>query len=229
MAKLWENTYRAVNIALANELADACHSLGLAPVPVIEAAATKPYGFMPFYLGSGRRRSLHPVRPALPALAAGQGPAAGAAGRHRPRGQQRPPRADHRTRPRPAGGLRRGRARRPCPADRRRLQGRAWPTSGRAPPWRSSPGSPGPARTSPTATPGALAPRRHGHAAPCTRPALPALGPGRPAHRPPRARPDLAVRRRRPGRPGHPPARPASPGRRRGPPPASSPTAEATA
>ncbi|MFC7887261.1 nucleotide sugar dehydrogenase [Streptomyces sp. NPDC057376] len=53
MAKLWENTYRAVNIALANELADACHALGLAPVPVIEAAATKPYGFMPFYPGPG--------------------------------------------------------------------------------------------------------------------------------------------------------------------------------
>ncbi|MEV5757191.1 nucleotide sugar dehydrogenase [Streptomyces tendae] len=53
MAKLWENTYRAVNIALANELADACHSLGLAPAPVIEAAATKPYGFMPFYPGPG--------------------------------------------------------------------------------------------------------------------------------------------------------------------------------
>ncbi|MDT0612900.1 nucleotide sugar dehydrogenase [Streptomyces lancefieldiae] len=53
MAKLWENTYRAVNIALANELADACQALGLAPVPVIEAAATKPYGFMPFYPGPG--------------------------------------------------------------------------------------------------------------------------------------------------------------------------------
>ncbi|MCA1222277.1 nucleotide sugar dehydrogenase [Streptomyces sp. 8L] len=53
MAKLWENIYRAVNIALANELADACHSLGLAPIPVIEAAATKPYGFMPFYPGPG--------------------------------------------------------------------------------------------------------------------------------------------------------------------------------
>ncbi|WP_328659160.1 nucleotide sugar dehydrogenase [Streptomyces sp. NBC_00334] len=53
MAKLWENTYRAVNIALANELADACASLGLAPAPVIEAAATKPYGFMPFYPGPG--------------------------------------------------------------------------------------------------------------------------------------------------------------------------------
>ncbi|MET7391777.1 nucleotide sugar dehydrogenase [Streptomyces sp. NPDC005529] len=53
MAKLWENTYRAVNIALANELSDACRALGLAPLPVIEAAATKPYGFMPFYPGPG--------------------------------------------------------------------------------------------------------------------------------------------------------------------------------
>ncbi|MFD7459003.1 MULTISPECIES: nucleotide sugar dehydrogenase [unclassified Streptomyces] len=53
MAKLWENIYRAVNIALANELSDACVHLGLAPIPVIEAAATKPYGFMPFYPGPG--------------------------------------------------------------------------------------------------------------------------------------------------------------------------------
>ncbi|MFE9805782.1 nucleotide sugar dehydrogenase [Streptomyces sp. NPDC005548] len=53
MAKLWENTYRAVNIALANELSDACRALGIAPLPVIEAAATKPYGFMPFYPGPG--------------------------------------------------------------------------------------------------------------------------------------------------------------------------------
>uniref|UniRef100_UPI003570F437 nucleotide sugar dehydrogenase n=1 Tax=Streptomyces poonensis TaxID=68255 RepID=UPI003570F437 len=53
MAKLWENVFRAVNIALANELADACLHLGLAPVPVIEAAATKPYGFMPFRPGPG--------------------------------------------------------------------------------------------------------------------------------------------------------------------------------
>ncbi|MFC8223278.1 nucleotide sugar dehydrogenase [Streptomyces sp. NPDC057362] len=53
MAKLWENTYRAVNIALANELADASLALGLEPQRVIEAAATKPYGFMPFYPGPG--------------------------------------------------------------------------------------------------------------------------------------------------------------------------------
>ncbi|MFG2604083.1 nucleotide sugar dehydrogenase [Streptomyces sp. NPDC048514] len=53
MAKLWENIFRAVNIALANELADACAHLNLAPVPVIEAAATKPYGFMPFFPGPG--------------------------------------------------------------------------------------------------------------------------------------------------------------------------------
>ncbi|MFD0315788.1 nucleotide sugar dehydrogenase [Streptomyces flavalbus] len=53
MAKLWENVFRAVNIALANELADACLHLGLAPLPVIEAAATKPYGFLPFYPGPG--------------------------------------------------------------------------------------------------------------------------------------------------------------------------------
>lgn len=53
MAKLWENIFRAVNIALANELADACAHLGLPTLPVIEAAATKPYGFMPFYPGTG--------------------------------------------------------------------------------------------------------------------------------------------------------------------------------
>ncbi|MFI9425753.1 nucleotide sugar dehydrogenase [Streptomyces achromogenes] len=53
MAKLWENIFRAVNIALANELSEACAHLGLAPVEVIDAAATKPYGFMPFYPGPG--------------------------------------------------------------------------------------------------------------------------------------------------------------------------------
>ncbi|MFI6358239.1 nucleotide sugar dehydrogenase [Streptomyces sp. NPDC050743] len=53
MTKLWENTFRAVNIALANEFADDCHALGLEPGPIIGAAATKPYGFMPFYPGPG--------------------------------------------------------------------------------------------------------------------------------------------------------------------------------
>ncbi|MFJ4677237.1 nucleotide sugar dehydrogenase [Kitasatospora sp. NPDC088783] len=53
MSKLYENTFRAVNIALANEFADNCRGLGLDPLEVIEAAATKPYGFMPFYPGPG--------------------------------------------------------------------------------------------------------------------------------------------------------------------------------
>jgi nucleotide sugar dehydrogenase len=53
MTKLLENTFRAVNIALANEFAENCRSLGLDPMPIIRAAATKPYGFMPFYPGPG--------------------------------------------------------------------------------------------------------------------------------------------------------------------------------
>jgi nucleotide sugar dehydrogenase len=53
MSKLLENTFRAVNISLANEFADVAHHLDLDPIEVIEAAATKPYGFMPFYPGPG--------------------------------------------------------------------------------------------------------------------------------------------------------------------------------
>lgn len=53
MTKLLENTFRAVNISLANEFADACGDLRLDILEVIEAAATKPYGFMPFYPGPG--------------------------------------------------------------------------------------------------------------------------------------------------------------------------------
>ncbi|MCK5757084.1 MAG: nucleotide sugar dehydrogenase [Mycobacterium sp.] len=53
MAKLLENTFRAVNIALANEIADAARELQVDVVEVIEAAATKPYGFMPFFPGPG--------------------------------------------------------------------------------------------------------------------------------------------------------------------------------
>jgi len=51
--KLLENTYRAVNIALVNELAQLCYTLGLDTWEVIAAAATKPFGFMPFYPGPG--------------------------------------------------------------------------------------------------------------------------------------------------------------------------------
>jgi nucleotide sugar dehydrogenase len=53
MAKLHENTFRAVNIAYANEIADVCEELGLDPSEVIDAAATKPYGFMAFRPGPG--------------------------------------------------------------------------------------------------------------------------------------------------------------------------------
>jgi UDP-N-acetyl-D-glucosamine dehydrogenase len=53
MAKLLENTFRAVNIALANEVADACKVLDLDVMEVIRGAASKPYGFMPFYPGPG--------------------------------------------------------------------------------------------------------------------------------------------------------------------------------
>lgn len=53
LSKLVENTYRAVNIALANEVSDVCRELDLDVMEVITAAATKPYGFMPFYPGPG--------------------------------------------------------------------------------------------------------------------------------------------------------------------------------
>ncbi len=53
MVKLLENTFRSVNIALANEFAIMCRRLGVSVWEVIEAAATKPFGFMPFYPGPG--------------------------------------------------------------------------------------------------------------------------------------------------------------------------------
>jgi UDP-N-acetyl-D-glucosamine dehydrogenase len=53
MSKLLENTFRAVNIALANEVADLCRDFGLSAGEVIDAASTKPYGFMPFHPGPG--------------------------------------------------------------------------------------------------------------------------------------------------------------------------------
>jgi len=53
MTKLLENTFRAVNIALANEFADICRHLDLDVATVIDAASTKPYGFMAFRPGPG--------------------------------------------------------------------------------------------------------------------------------------------------------------------------------
>ena len=53
MVKLLENTYRAVNIAMVNEMAIICERLGLNVWEVVEAASTKPFGFMPFLPGPG--------------------------------------------------------------------------------------------------------------------------------------------------------------------------------
>ncbi|MGH7847158.1 MAG: nucleotide sugar dehydrogenase [Candidatus Binatia bacterium] len=63
MVKLLENTFRSVNIALANEMALTCHSLGINVWEVIEAARTKPFGFMPFYPGPGLGGHCIPVDP----------------------------------------------------------------------------------------------------------------------------------------------------------------------
>src|SRR5229473_1697774 len=52
-AKLLENTFRAVNIGMANEMARLCYALNIDTWEVIGAAATKPFGFMPFYPGPG--------------------------------------------------------------------------------------------------------------------------------------------------------------------------------
>ncbi|MEO6392914.1 MAG: nucleotide sugar dehydrogenase [Pyrinomonadaceae bacterium] len=52
-AKLLENTFRAVNIGMANEMARLCYTLGIDSWEVIRAAATKPFGFMAFYPGPG--------------------------------------------------------------------------------------------------------------------------------------------------------------------------------
>ena len=63
MAKLLENTFRAVNIGLVNELAIMAHGMGIDIWKVIDAAATKPFGFMPFYPGPGWGGHCIPVDP----------------------------------------------------------------------------------------------------------------------------------------------------------------------
>jgi UDP-N-acetyl-D-glucosamine dehydrogenase len=63
MVKLLENTFRAVNIGLVNELALMCDKLGLSVWEVVEAAATKPFGFMPFYPGPGLGGHCIPIDP----------------------------------------------------------------------------------------------------------------------------------------------------------------------
>jgi UDP-N-acetyl-D-glucosamine dehydrogenase len=63
MVKLLENTFRMINIGLANEMALMCYRMGIDIWEVIEAAATKPFGFMPFYPGPGLGGHCIPVDP----------------------------------------------------------------------------------------------------------------------------------------------------------------------
>jgi UDP-N-acetyl-D-glucosamine dehydrogenase len=63
LAKLHENTFRAVNIAMANELALMCDHLGVSAWEVIDAAATKPFAFMPHYPGPGLGGDCVPIVP----------------------------------------------------------------------------------------------------------------------------------------------------------------------
>ena len=62
-AKLLENTFRLVNIGLVNEFAQICHTFGINVHEVIEAASSKPYGFMPFRPGVGVGGHCIPVDP----------------------------------------------------------------------------------------------------------------------------------------------------------------------
>ena len=63
MVKLLENTFRAVNIGLVNEIAMMCDALGIDVWEVVDAAATKPFGFMPFYPGPGLGGHCIPIDP----------------------------------------------------------------------------------------------------------------------------------------------------------------------
>jgi UDP-N-acetyl-D-glucosamine dehydrogenase len=114
MVKLLENTFRAVNIGLVNELALMCDRLGISVWEVVEAAATKPFGFMPFYPGPRPRRTLHSDRSVLPLLEGQGGRVRGAlhrAGRPRERRDAASRRPENRGR---AEHARQGRARLAC-------------------------------------------------------------------------------------------------------------------
>ncbi len=63
MVKLLENTFRAVNIGLVNEIALMCHTMDIGVWEVIDAAKTKPFGFMPFYPGPGLGGHCIPIDP----------------------------------------------------------------------------------------------------------------------------------------------------------------------
>ena len=69
-AKLFENTFRQVNIALVNELSNIADSIGFSTYETIEAASTKPFGFMPFYPSIGVGGHCIPVDPSYLAFSA---------------------------------------------------------------------------------------------------------------------------------------------------------------
>jgi UDP-N-acetyl-D-glucosamine dehydrogenase len=68
MVKLLENTFRMINIGLANEIALMCDRMAINVWEVIDTASTKPFGFMPFYPGPGLGLPLHSDRPVLPVV-----------------------------------------------------------------------------------------------------------------------------------------------------------------
>ena len=88
LTKLLENIFRSVNIALVNELAQLCDRMDIDVWEVVGAAATKPFGFMPFQPGPGPRRPLHPARPVLPLVEGARVRLLDAVHRARRRGQQ---------------------------------------------------------------------------------------------------------------------------------------------
>ena len=63
MSKLFENVFRSVNVSLVNELAQLCDRMGVDVWEVVDAAKTKPYGFMPFYPGPGAGGHCIPIDP----------------------------------------------------------------------------------------------------------------------------------------------------------------------
>jgi UDP-N-acetyl-D-glucosamine dehydrogenase len=63
LSKLLENTFRSINIGLVNELALLCERMGVSIWEVVDAAATKPFGFMPFYPGPGIGGHCIPIDP----------------------------------------------------------------------------------------------------------------------------------------------------------------------
>jgi UDP-N-acetyl-D-glucosamine dehydrogenase len=87
LTKLLENVFRSVSIALVNELAILCDRMGIDVWEVVDAAATKPYGFMSFKPGPRDGRALPAGRPVLPRLAGARVRHADRVHRARQRGQ----------------------------------------------------------------------------------------------------------------------------------------------